>query len=130
MSGDIIRRRHMWLTAQISAGTRLAMSLNHQRMATIWAPGSWRPARLLDLLDKHFTLSAILQAEDKETVGAVAQIMLANPAGFAQTAVQMVLITPHALPLSSTALAAAETDAFVAIDLLREIEIREAENVD
>jgi hypothetical protein len=108
----MVRRRHLWITAPIAEGTRLAMSFNQQRLATIWAPGSWKPERVLDILATHFTLSAILQTADQEAICVVAQAMLDNPNGFADCAVQMVLVTRHKVPLTKKALALAHTDAF------------------
>ena len=104
--------RHAWVRGDVAGCLDLVRRLDGARMLTIWAEGTWRPERLLQILELHFTLSAVIEARDLETLRATEALIAQAPALYHETATRLVIVTPHLPSLTAAELAAAGLAVF------------------
>jgi hypothetical protein len=97
--------RHAWLVGDTPECLDLARRLDGIGMTTLWTEGTWRPERLVNLLEMHMTLTQVFEAPDLVALRAAEAVIAVNPALVRETMTRMVIVTPHLPSLSSAQLA-------------------------
>jgi hypothetical protein len=97
--------RHAWLVGDVPECLDLARRLDGVGMTTLWTEGTWRPERLVNLLEMHMTLTQVFEAPDLADLRAAEEVIAVNPSLCRQTMTRMVIVTPHLPSLSPAQLA-------------------------
>lgn len=104
--------RHAWLCGEAADCFDLALRLDGARMIAIWAEGTWRPERLLTILETHLTLTQVFEARDLTRLREAEGMIAVNPALYRKAVARMVLVTPHLPSLTAAELATAGIAVF------------------
>jgi len=97
--------RHVWLVGDVPDCLDLTRRLDGAGTTTVWAAGTWRPERLLNILGIHMTLTQIFEAPELADLRAAERVISVDPALCRNTTTRMVIVTPHLPSLPAARLA-------------------------
>ncbi len=103
--------RHAWLVGAVPECLDLARRLDGVGITTLWTEGSWRPERLVNLLEMHMTLTQVFEASNLADLRAAEAVIAGNPTLCRQTMTRIVIVSPHLPSLAPAQL----SDAGIAV---------------
>jgi hypothetical protein len=104
--------RHAWLVGAGPECLDLVRRLDGAGLTTIWADGTWRPERLVNILEMDMTLTQVFEAPDLAELRAAEEVLAINPTLCRDTMTRLVIVTPHLPSLSADQLAASGIAVF------------------